>query len=97
MVRLLGMPTYEYRCNACGYEFEQFQSIKDPRLTDCPKCKEVKLERLISGGAFQLKGSGWYKDLYSSAKPGEKKRSDNDRTDSLQKAIDKDKKKSEAA
>ena len=100
MVRLLRMPTYEYRCEACGHEFEQFQSIKDARLTDCPNCKKPKLERLISGGSFQLKGQGWGKDLYSSSKPSkpdEKKRSDNDRTDSLQKAVDTDKKKSEAA
>ena len=30
------------------------------------------LERLISRTAFQLKGSGWYKDLYSSSKPESK-------------------------
>ncbi|HWA99477.1 MAG TPA: zinc ribbon domain-containing protein, partial [Pirellulales bacterium] len=27
------MPTYDYICDACGHEFEQFQSIKDEPLT----------------------------------------------------------------
>jgi putative FmdB family regulatory protein len=67
------MPTYEYRCEACSHEFEAFQSMKDARLTDCPKCHRSALERLISGSSFQLKGGGWYKDLYSSPKkPGDK-------------------------
>ena len=63
------MPTYEYRCQACEHEMEAFQSIKDAALTDCPACREPKLERLISATSFQLKGGGWYKDLYSSSKP----------------------------
>jgi putative FmdB family regulatory protein len=48
---------------------EAFQSIKDAPLQECPQCREPKLERLISGGTFHLKGGGWYKDLYSSSKP----------------------------
>jgi putative FmdB family regulatory protein len=47
---------------------EAFQSIKDAPLKDCPACREPKLERLISATSFQLKGGGWYKDLYSSSK-----------------------------
>ena len=26
------MPTYEYRCQQCGYQFEEFQRITDPPL-----------------------------------------------------------------
>ena len=63
------MPTYEYQCQACSHQMEAFQSIKDAALKECPQCHELKLERLISGGTFHLKGGGWYKDLYSSAKP----------------------------
>ena len=60
------MPTYEYKCGKCGYEFEKFQSIKDNPLKICPKCKgEVK--RLISAGAgFIFKGSGFYTTDYRS-------------------------------
>ena len=47
---------------------EAFQSIKDAALKECPACSQPKLERLISATSFQLKGSGWYKDLYSSSK-----------------------------
>ncbi|HMP02059.1 MAG TPA: zinc ribbon domain-containing protein [Gemmatales bacterium] len=62
------MPTYEYRCNACGHQFEEFQSIKDDALTKCPKCKKKKLERLIGAGAALLfKGSGFYITDYRSA------------------------------
>src|SRR6187455_2275205 len=63
------MPIYEYKCNACGKEFEYQQRMSDPEKTDCEACGKSALERLISRTAFQLKGSGWYKDLYSSAKP----------------------------
>ncbi len=63
------MPTYEYRCNACGREFEYQQRMSDPDLVKCEACGEDKLEKLISATAFQLKGSGWYKDLYASSKP----------------------------
>ncbi len=63
------MPTYEYRCQSCAHQLEAFQSIKDAPLTECPACRQPKLERLISATSFQLKGGGWYKDLYSSSKP----------------------------
>ncbi|MBA3463860.1 MAG: zinc ribbon domain-containing protein [Deltaproteobacteria bacterium] len=63
------MPTYEYRCNACNREFEIQQKMADPDLVKCEACGEDKLEKLISWSAFQLKGGGWYKDLYSSQTP----------------------------
>jgi putative FmdB family regulatory protein len=60
------MPTYEYRCNACHREFEYQQRMSDPDLVKCEACSADQLEKLISRTAFQLKGGGWYKDLYSS-------------------------------
>jgi putative FmdB family regulatory protein len=63
------MPVYEYQCNACGHAFEEWQKIKDAPVKVCPKCSQEAVERLISQTAFQLKGGGWYKDLYSSGKP----------------------------
>jgi putative FmdB family regulatory protein len=60
------MPTYEYRCNACHREFEYQQRMSDPDLVKCEACGADQLEKLISRTAFQLKGGGWYKDLYSS-------------------------------
>ncbi len=60
------MPTYEYRCRTCKYEFEEFQSITDQPLTKCPKCGGF-VERLISGGGGVLfHGSGFYITDYRS-------------------------------
>jgi len=59
------MPTYEYKCDACGKELEIEQRITAPKLEVCPACNQPKLVRLISRGNFILKGGGWYADLYS--------------------------------
>ncbi|MDF1545081.1 MAG: zinc ribbon domain-containing protein [bacterium] len=60
------MPTYQYRCDSCGHEFEEFQSMVDKPLENCPKC-EGKVRRIISGGAgFLFKGSGFYITDYRS-------------------------------
>ncbi|HNN97633.1 MAG TPA: zinc ribbon domain-containing protein [Pseudomonadota bacterium] len=84
------MPTYEYRCGACGHEFEIEQRITADRLTDCPACKQPKLERLISASSFTLKGGGWYRDGYGNPKAPRTEAQMNDR---LTKALDDDKKK----
>ena len=63
------MPVYEYECSACSHRFEEWQKINDKPVKVCPKCKARKVERLISHTSFQLKGSGWYGDLYSSHRP----------------------------
>lgn len=54
------MPIYEYVCNACGHEFEEWQKISDAPVQKCPSCGKRKVERLVSLSAFHLKGSGWY-------------------------------------
>lgn len=61
------MPTYEYRCEACSFEFEEFQSITAKPLRKCPECGKQKLVRLIGTGAGVLfKGSGFYETDYRS-------------------------------
>lgn len=62
------MPLYEYECRACARRIEKIQKFSDPELTVCPHCGGA-LERTLTAPAVQFKGSGWYKDLYSSAKP----------------------------
>jgi putative FmdB family regulatory protein len=65
------MPTYEYRCNACGHELEIFQSMKDAPKRKCPECGKNALERKIgTGGAIIFKGGGFYETDYRRA--GEK-------------------------
>ena len=61
------MPTYEYVCDACDHEFEEFQPISAEPLKKCPECKKNKLRRLIgTGGAVLFKGSGFYLTDYRS-------------------------------
>ena len=55
------MPTYEYKCDACGAAFERFQSIKAEPIRKCPQCGKNKAKRLLgTGAALIFKGSGFY-------------------------------------
>ncbi len=70
------MPTYEYQCENCGYEFERFQPITARPLRKCPKCQKPALRRLIgTGAAIIFKGNGFYETDYRSEsyKNGQKK------------------------
>ena len=61
------MPTYEYQCDACEHNFDEFQSIKADPLKKCPKCGKNKLRRVFGAGAAILfKGSGFYETDYRS-------------------------------
>ncbi|WP_425400828.1 FmdB family zinc ribbon protein [Aeoliella sp.] len=73
------MPTYDYQCDSCDYEFELFQQISEPVKRKCPECGKLKLRRLFgTGAAVMFKGSGFYETDY--------------RSDSYKKAAEKDKK-----
>lgn len=59
------MPTYEYRCDACGHRFEAFQKMSDEPVETCPECGEPEAERQMSAGAgLVFKGSGFYETDY---------------------------------
>jgi putative FmdB family regulatory protein len=63
------MPTYEYYCTACKFEFEEFQSIASEPIQICPKCKTKNVKRKISGGSGLIfKGSGFYITDYKNNK-----------------------------
>jgi putative FmdB family regulatory protein len=32
------MPTYEYKCDHCGQQFERQQAMSDPPVKVCPEC-----------------------------------------------------------
>ncbi len=66
------MPIYEYVCNACGHAVDVFQGMNDPQLTECPKCHQAALTKLISAAGFRLKGGGWYETDFK--KEGDKKK-----------------------
>ncbi len=67
------MPTYEYLCDACEHQFDEFQSMAEEPLKKCPKCGKKKLRRLLGAGAGLIfRGSGFYitdyrSDSYKSA------------------------------
>ena len=44
------MPTYEYECDACGHDFEQFQYFSEEPLTKCPSCKRINVFRRTRTG-----------------------------------------------
>ena len=75
------MPTYDYECSACGYVFEEFQSMSEKHLKKCPNCKKSSLHRLLgTGSGVIFKGSGFYQTDYknkdSSSKGSAHKKSD---------------------
>jgi len=54
------MPTYDYICSDCGYEFEHFQSMSDEPIRVCPKCKGAVKRKIGGGTGLIFKGSGYY-------------------------------------
>ncbi len=63
------MPIYEYLCSKCGKKNEVLQKFNDPTPEQCDSCGARKtLNRLVSRSSFQLRGGGWYSDLYASTK-----------------------------
>ncbi len=76
------MPTYEYLCQACGHEFELFQTMSASVKRKCPDYGKLKLKRLIGiGSGVIFKGSGFYQtdyrsDSYKKAAEAEKKTSE---------------------
>ena len=61
-------PTYDYVClnKKCDHKFEEIQNINDDKLVKCPKCNEMTLVRLISGGnGVIFRGTGWTPKYYN--------------------------------
>ncbi|MCH7734694.1 MAG: zinc ribbon domain-containing protein [Chloroflexi bacterium] len=60
------MPTYDYRCEKNGHEFEVVQGFNDAPGAACPACGSAS-QRKISAAALHFKGSGWYRKDNSSS------------------------------
>ena len=54
------MPTYTYRCNNCGHQFDIFQHFTDDALTKCPECGKEALHKVYSPVGIVFKGPGFY-------------------------------------
>jgi putative FmdB family regulatory protein len=63
------MPNYDYECQKCGNRFEVFQSMNDPKLTDCQDeaCGGSVKRLLGTGGGIIFKGAGFYQTDYRSS------------------------------
>jgi putative FmdB family regulatory protein len=55
------VPTYEYRCKACGLDLEVVQSFTDDALTTCEACGGP-LRKVFGNVGIAFKGSGFYKN-----------------------------------
>jgi putative FmdB family regulatory protein len=55
------MPTYRYRCDACGEEIEVWQSIHDDPLTT-HDADGGTLRKVLQPVGVVLKGSGFYRN-----------------------------------
>ncbi len=64
------MPIYKYECSTCGHIFEDLRGFNDPNPEECPECGASQVRKLISGGHFHLKGSGWYVTDYGGSSTG---------------------------
>jgi putative FmdB family regulatory protein len=53
------MPRYDYRCNACGHQYEKREGFSAPSVQECPVC-QGEARRLLTPPAIVFKGSGWY-------------------------------------
>ena len=66
------MPTYDYRCDACGHRAEVVHGVHGHGPRICPNCgAEGTMRKLIAAPAVHFKGSGWAKkDRSATAVPG---------------------------
>lgn len=60
------MPVYEYRCENCGYDFDQFQHFSEDALTVCPNCRQEKLRKVYNSVGIVFKGKGFYANDHKS-------------------------------
>ena len=53
------MPRYDYRCTACGHQFELRQGFDSDPVAECLECGAPS-NRRIHAPPVIFKGSGWY-------------------------------------
>ena len=53
------MPTYEYRCAACGHQYERREGFDAPAQQLCPKCGGES-RRVLHSPTILFKASGFY-------------------------------------
>jgi putative FmdB family regulatory protein len=54
------LPTYAYRCESCGNQYEKRESFSAPARQKCPACGKPA-QRVLFAPPIVFKGSGFYK------------------------------------
>jgi len=54
------LPTYEYRCESCGNQYEKREGFSAPSRQKCPRCSKTA-NRILHAPPIVFKGSGFYK------------------------------------
>lgn len=58
------MPLYDYICERCGTEFEEFRSIDERAGATCSRCGQRAKQILKRGhGGLSLFQPGWWRDI----------------------------------
>lgn len=67
------MPTYDYKCSACGQVTEVFHSMNAEGPRDCPECgaKGTMEKQMGTGAGIIFKGTGFYQTDYKGTKGSE--------------------------
>ncbi|WP_295163339.1 FmdB family zinc ribbon protein [uncultured Brachyspira sp.] len=74
------MPTYEYKCENCGNEFEEFQSITAEAKAYCTKCGSEAKRMISLNSGIIFKGKGFYVNDYKSKNDNSSSAGNNDNT-----------------
>jgi putative FmdB family regulatory protein len=62
------MPRWDFYCKTCDHSYELgFKDLDASQNAKCPKCGS-HVKRLAASGVFILKGAGFHKNDYPSAK-----------------------------
>lgn len=51
------MPFYDYKCESCGYEFEELLNIPERKLPEsrhCPNCSQQTVKLQLPTGQFTI-------------------------------------------
>ena len=57
------LPAYDYKCNGCGYRFEERQSFYADPVATCPECQSEASRQFVAV-PIVFKGSGFYVNDY---------------------------------
>ena len=59
------MPVYEFRCDNCGYEFEEYSRSFEFREVSCVSCRSTKVTKLLSSPLIRMGKSSEARSGYS--------------------------------